>query len=641
VKDKIHNKNQFSRRDFLATALPLTLVSKVTFAAKSNKGEIKVGSPNAQIQFQLTSAARLNYQILFRKKPVIETAPLGIIIDGVDLGQGAEIERIENYRLNEKYIWRGVHSEAVNHCRGAKFFVKHQASKTDYTIEVRAFNDGIAFRYVVPDNGKERVADEATGFVIPPRSTLWYHDFYGHYEGVHNKKEIAAVKSGEWAAPPLTIKLPDANGYAALTEAALTNYAGMGFQADGNRGLKGVLAHVLPVSHPFELRYSQEDIQHLSVPAKISGTITTPWRVVMIGADLNALVNNDIVNNVSPPPDKNLFPMGLNTDWIRPGRAVWKYLDGGENTLEGMKEFSMLAGQLGFEHNMVEGFWHKWSESEMRELVDYSDQYKVGVWFWEHSKNLRTDEARAKFFSRLQRVGVIGAKIDFFDHEAKEVIDLYQALLKVAAEHKIMLEFHGSNKPAGEARTFPNELTRESVKGMEYRSLTERARHNATLPFTRFLAGHADYTPVHFGERRRETSWTHQIATAVVFTSPLMIYGAHPKNILANPGAEMIKSIPSVWDETIVLPVSEVGEIAAFARRKGKVWFLAILNGETARTVKLRLSFLGNGKYESLLIRDVLDKADDVRLENSSFDKKDSLSVEMRAGGGFIARFML
>jgi alpha-glucosidase len=640
VRKSTQDINNYSRRDFLA-AIPLVLVSKVALAAEFTKGEIKVASPNGQIQFQLTTAARLNYQISFRKKPVIETAPLGIIIDGVDLGQGAKIERIENYRRDEKYIWRGVHSEAVNRCRGAKLFVKHRTSKIDYTIEVRAFNDGIAFRFIVPDTGKERVADEATGFVIPPQSMLWFHDFYGHYEGVHNKKEIAEVKSGDWAAPPLTIKLPASGGYAALTEAALINYAGMGFQADGNRGFKGVLAHAQPVSHPFELRYGKEDIERLSVPAKIAGTITTPWRVVMIGADLNALVNNNIVHNVSPSPDKNLFPKGLNTDWIRPGRAVWKYLDGGENTLAGMKEFSMLAGQLGFEHHIVEGFWRKWSESEMRELVDYSNQYKVGVWFWEHSKNLRTSEAREKFFSQLNRVGVVGAKIDFFDHEAKEVIDLYQALLKAAAEHKIMLEFHGSNKPAGEARTFPNELTRESVKGMEYRSLTARARHNTTLPFTSFLAGHADYTPVHFGERRRETSWAHQIATAVVFTSPLMIYGAHPKNILANPGAEMIKSIPSVWDETIVLPVSEIGEIAAFARRAGKVWFLAILNGEKAQTVKIPLSFLPGVKYESLLIRDVLEKADDVKLENTSLGKKDSLSVEMRAGGGFIARFKL
>jgi len=276
----------------------------------------------------------------------------------------------------------------------------------------------------------------------------------------------------------------------------------------------------------------------------------------------------------------------------------------------------------------------------MLELTDYSKKLNVGIWFWEHSRNLKTDDARTAFFTRLNRVGVVGAKIDFFDHEAKEVIDQYQSLLRSAAEHKIMLEFHGSNKPTGEPRTFPNELTRESVKGMEYRSLTERARHNTTLPFTSFLAGHADYTPVHFGERRRETSWAHQIATAVVFTSPLMIYGAHPKTILENPAAEVIKSIPSTWDQTIVLPDSEIGEIAAFARQSGDVWYLAILNGPGAKTLKIQLSFLGGDKYDAVVVRDKLDDAAALDLEKRMVIRNDGLTIEMRAGGGFVGRFV-
>jgi alpha-glucosidase len=233
------------------------------------------------------------------------------------------------------------------------------------------------------------------------------------------------------------------------------NYAGMGLQANGKGGFRAVLGHALPISHPYELRYPKEEAVRLSKPAAIDGTFTTPWRVIVIGQDLNTLVNSDVIHNLSPPPDKNLFPSAFETEWIRPGRAVWRYLDGGENTLEGMKEFSRLAGQLGFEHNIVEGFWRRWSEDQMRELTDYSKQFNVGIWFWEHSRNVKTDEAREKFFARLNRVGVVGAKIDFFDHEAKEVIDQYRAILKAAAEHKIMLEFHGSNKPTGEPRTFP------------------------------------------------------------------------------------------------------------------------------------------------------------------------------------------
>jgi alpha-glucosidase len=417
------------------------------------------------------------------------------------------------------------------------------------------------------------------------------------------------------------------------------NYPGMGLRSDGKMGFTTVLGHALPVSHPFDLRYGKDEAKRLSQPAAIEGAITTPWRVIMIGRDLNTLVNSDLVSNLSSPPDEQIFPQGLSTPWIKPGRAVWRYLEGGENTFEGIKEFSRLAGQLGFEYNVVEGLWARWTESQIRELVDYSNQQKVKLWFWRHSRTLRTPQAREDFFSLLARYGVAGAKIDFFDHEAKEIIDLYQALLRQSAEHKIMVEFHGANKPAGESRTWPNEMTREAIRGLEYRSMNLRSVHNTTLPFTRFLAGHADYTPVHFGERRRETSWAHQIATAIVFTSPLMIYGAHPQHILDNPAAELIKTIPSVWDETIVLPQSEIGELAGFARRSGDLWFVGIMNGLSGRTMRVPLNFLGPRTYEATLVRDQLDNPAAVKIENTVVARGQSLTIKMRAGGGFVGRF--
>ena len=565
---------------------------------------------------------------------------LAFLVDGTDLCRESTISKIERYRLYEKYSTRGVHSSAVNSCLVARISIRHPASKTDYVMDVRAFDDGIGFRFTVPGEGR-RVPDEASTFKIPTGSTVWFHDFEGHYEGVHRRKEISAVKEGEWAAPPLTTKLSNRAGYFAITEAALINYAGMGLRADGKGGFNTVLGHALPVSHPFDLRYGKDEAKRLSQPAAIDGAITTPWRVIMIGSDLNTLVNCDIINNLSPPPDKNIFPQGLRTDWIRPGRAVWRYLDGGENTYEGIKEFSRLAGQLGFEYNVVEGIWQRWTETQIRDLVDYSNQQDVKLWFWKHSRTLRTPQAREDFFSLLNRVGVVGAKIDFFDHEAKEIIDVYQALLRSSAEHKIMVEFHGANKPAGESRTWPNEMTREAIRGLEYRSMNLRSDHNTTLPFTRFLAGHADYTPVHFGERRRETSWAHQIATAIVFTSPLMIYGAHPQHILENPAAELIKSIPSVWDETIVLPQSEIGELAVFARRTGDRWFVGIMNGLTGRTIHVSLGFLRGGKYRAMLVRDQENEPAAVTIENQSVSHRDSLLIKMRAGGGFVARFDL
>jgi alpha-glucosidase len=163
---------------------------------------------------------------------------------------------------------------------------------------------------------------------------------------------------------------------------------------------------------------------------------------------------------------------------------------------------------------------------------------------------------------------------------------------------------------------------------------------NTTLPFTRFLAGHGDYTPLIFGDRRKETSWAHQIATVAAYTSPVMILGANPKSILDNPAVDMIKSIPTVWDETIALPCSEIGEIAAFARRKGDTWFLTVLNGPTERSLQIPLSFLEKGTwYNALIVCDRLLDPATVKLEKAFTRNTDTFPIKMRAGGGYIARF--
>jgi alpha-glucosidase len=433
--------------------------------------------------------------------------------------------------------------------------------------------------------------------------------------------------------------LPGGNGYAAITEAALTDYSGMVLRADGEGGFREQLGHDAPVSYPFRLRYGTEEGDRLARPAALHGTITSPWRVVVAGRDLDALVNAAIVSSLAPSPAPALFPEGASTPWIRPGRAVWKYLDGGENTLAGMKEFSRLAAELGFEYNVVEGFWRRWSEAELRDLVSYSSERGVGIWLWMHTKDLRNPVERRREFERLSALGVLGLKVDFLDHEAKEIIGVYRAILEDAATARLMVNFHGANKPTGEARTWPNEMTREGIYGLENRRAPEWGEHNTTLPFTRFLAGHADFTPVIFGERRKETSSAHQIATAAVFTSPLLVYGAHPQSLIDHPASEVIRQIPSVWDETRVLPLSEIGRVAAFARRSGDRWFLAILNGPDSRSVGVPLTFLGPGPYRAVLARDRLDEPATVTIDRSERTRGDTVEIAMRPGGGFVGSF--
>jgi alpha-glucosidase len=603
---------------------------------------LDVRSPNGQVAFTfLPNAERLTFTVALGDTTVIEPSPIVLTLDGYDLSSGVVLTGVARDEVRERYEWSGVRSTAISESNRARLSLTNDLTSIAYTLEVRVFDDGVAYRHIIPGDGPaSRVPDEWSTFNLPAGSTVWYAGMAeGHYEAPYAKEDLAAVQPGQWAGPPLTFTLPQSRGYAAISEANLVNYSGMGLESNGRGGWVIGLGHRQPLNYPFELRYGREEGKRLGKAAAITGEITTPWRVVMIGRDLNALATSTILPNLCPPPDPALFPDGIKTSWVKPGRAVWRYVDGGPTGVAGMKEFSRMAGQLGFEHHVIEGIWRTWTIEERREVVDYSRQQGVGVWFWQHTNQLRTPEAREEFFRMLRDLGVVGAKLDFLDHEAKDVIDLYEALLRKAAEHRILLVFHGSNKPTGRERTWPNELVRESVRGMESSGMLERARHQTILPFTRYLAGPADYTTMLFTERRRDSSVAHQIATLVAFASPLLTIAANPESILASPAVDVIKSVPSTWDETRVLTGSEIGELVLFARRKGDIWFLAVMNGPGARTIQVPLSFLSTGRYQSALVRDEAPDGSTVRLESRVQTQKDTIALELRAGGGFLGRF--
>lgn len=615
--------------------------SKTRRSQRVRMEQVQVVSPDGKIKMTiLPNAERLTFTVAFGDTPILDPSTIVMNVDGYDLSSGVVLGKVERYEVNQEYPWRGKHGKAVDRCNDARIELQHDLSFTSYVLEIRAYNDGVAFRHVIAgDESASRTPDEYTTFVLPVGSTVWSHDLGGHYEAAYKKQDISEIEAGQWAGPPVTFKLPGDSGYASITEANLVNYGGMALEGDGRRGLVTGLGHRQPLNYPYELRYGREEGKRLGKPASITGTHTTPWRVVCVGRDLNTLVNSTIVPNLCPPPDPKYFPDGIETSWVKPGRAVWRYLDGGDRSFEGMKEFSRLAGQLGFEYHVIEGFWEQWTDEQIKELADYSKKQGVGLLFWKHSKELHTPEARDEFFTRLHKLGVAGVKIDFLDHEAKEVIDHYEALLAKAAENQMIVDFHGANKGTGRERFWPNELVREAVRGMESSSLKERARHEATLPFTRFLAGPTEYTTMHFGSRRGDTTWAHQIASFAIFDSPLLTMAAHPQSVLDNPAVDVIKSIPAVWDETIVLPDSQIGELAIFARRTGQKWFLAVLCGPQAKTIRVPLSFLGEGTYKASLVRDDKQKADAVVLEDKTVQRSDTLNVEMTSGGGFIGRF--
>jgi len=611
----------------LLFALLLALSFNV-LAINPKYGIAELKSPDGLIILEINSInGVLSYNVKFKGKLVIEQSKLGIKTISHEIGSSSVIDETKTYRIKETYPWRGVHSMATNHCNGMKINI-HE-NNAGWKLDARVFNDGIAFRYLIPGDINDSIKADNTTFTIPYGGIVWSQNNIRYYEGTYKNQLIEEIKEGEMAGPPVTVQLKDGNGYISITEAGLVDFAGMSLKSNGNRGY----------------------IANLAGNVSVSGEVSTPWRVIMVTSGLNQLVNCDIVHDLSQAPDPALFPQGFDTEWILPGRCVWSWLaDKRDITPENMKDFSKLASSLGFEYNLVDEGWGYWKADGknqwdlLRELVDFSKPLGVKIWVWKAYPNRKGIEGindsikRREFFSKCQEVGVAGLKIDFFDSENQDIIKFYQNALRDAAKYKLMINFHGANKPTGESRTYPNEMTREGIRGLENRP--PWALHNTILPFTRYLAGHADFTPVHFGGRIGETSWAHQIASAVVFTSPLLVYGADPKSMLENPYNDFIKSIPSTWDETIVLPQSAIGELALFARRKGSTWFIAALNGQKERNVTVNLEFLGKGKYTATILHDDKTNQKSAIQKQMKVDRNQTINIDLNVAGGFVAKLV-
>lgn len=625
-------------------AVILVIVQSIALVSlQAVQPQIGIASPDGSLLCILkTQGGQITLSVTLNGKTIIDPSPLLMSVDGIGITTGIKQGKIKKISADETFPLAGLHSTGKNHFNGAVISLKHLKTGLKYSLEAKVFNDAVAFRFVVPgDEDVSRAPDESTVFYLPAKSTVWYHDLYMHYEGVHSKKLVDTIPEGQWAAPPLTVKLPEGIGYISITEANLIGYAGMALQSDGKNGFAIRLGHSHPASYPYVLRYKKEDVERLSNIAQVKGTITSPWRVIIAGRDLNTIVNSDAVYSLCPPPDKSLFPRGASEEWVKPGRAVWRYLDGGgDQTLRNMKEFSRLASELGFEYNILEGFWSKWPDDSVKALVDYSRKLGVGIIVWKHSNTLQDQKERQELFQRCHNLGIAGLKIDFFDHEAKEVIDLYETILKETAALHLVCIFHGANKPTGLWRTYPNAMIYEAVKGMEASKLADRATHETTIPFTRMIAGPADYSVCHFGARRQNTTWVHQAATAAIYSAPVITYAATPANILANPCAEMIKSIPAVWDETIVLPPSEIGELAIYAQRTGTTWFLSVINGLLPKSIKIPLSFLGTGTYDTYILKDNPGNPADAVISAGTAKSNDVIEIDLGAGGGYLTRFI-
>jgi alpha-glucosidase len=376
-----------------------------------------------------------------------------------------------------------------------------------------------------------------------------------------------------------------------------------------------------------------------------TGAITTPWRVAIIAEGLNALVNSDIVTNLCPAPSPEL----AKADWIKPGRILWQWWAIGAPKLNDQKDWVDAAKKLGWEYYLIDDGWRTWKAEGkdqwqcLKDVIDYGKSQGVGSIVWVNSSEMRTQATCRAYLEKVAALGAVGIKIDFIPSPTAAQMRWYESTMKDTAELHLMCNFHGAVKPTGRSRTWPHVLTREAVRGHEYHMTRYRrvqaAEHDETILFTRYLAGPADYTPTAFDPKELVGyTWGHMVGQAVDMTSPLLCFAGGYKDFVGNPAEDFFRHLPATWDETIVLPGSEIGKVAAFARRRGNEWFIGALNGKEGATLPIDLSFLGAGSWKAEIFADDPAKLDAFKQETKDVTSKDKLTATMSARGGFGAR---
>lgn len=631
--------------------------------------QIETVSPNNNVKiiFELDISGNPGYTVLYCGKSILNRSGLGIILKGNDvLGKSMNILNKRGFTLDEVYkVYGGKSSTARNHYNETMVELQETGGQRRMlNIYFRAYDDGAAFRYEIPEQPNltnVEIVKEATMFNFAVNEMIWamLSDKAGqgyNYEGRYLKNTIENLSSDKIIPFPVTLK--GSNYYATLSEANLQNYSGMYLKKSGKmkNGFESILAS-LPGNS--------------SVSVKANTPMKTPWRMMIIGDTPGALIESNLVLNLNEPLQI------ADPSWIKPGKALWDWWAGwanfnadyayGMNTAT-IKDFIDFASENGIEYMQVDATWYgsfdanasysdfsnlKLTKSipqvDLSYLASYANSKGVGLLLWMHWKHV--DAQMDAAFPYYEQLGIKGVKIDFMDSDDQEMVDFYYRTVKKAAEHKLLVNFHGAYKPDGLRRTFPNLITREAVMGEEYSKWDNNPNSpsdNVVLPFTRMVIGpmdmtpggvrpvmKGDYSPSHNPPEVLGTQM-HQAAKLIVFESPLLTLNEGPWTYRNTPIFDLFKIIPASWDETKVLK-AEIEKYIVIARRKEDKWFIALMTDWNSRNIDVNLSFLSDYNYSATIYRDKPRSTNEPKVFeklSKNVTKSDDIDMYLAPGGG-------
>ena len=614
-------------------------------------------SPDGQTCVNVTLSDRIYYDVVSHGETLLKQSMVGMQLRDRTLGADPVLKKKSVTSVDEtvRPLFPLKYSQVENN-----YTLLSLEMKGNYAVDFRIYNDGVAFRMRTSLPGEIEVMWENTVIQLADECDLVLQQPGGFKTGCEESYSI--VNSSKWRAQDRMTELPvlimGKNQKILFSEFDLCSYPGLFLKGNGDNSLTAIQPKN-PLEYEDDGDRRQRILKEADYLAKTEGTRTFPWRYMLITQEDGRLAENKMPMRLAQKCQIE------DVSWIKPGQTCWDWLNGipygpevtfeGGVNLETYKYFVDFASLHGIPYLIMDEGWalntrdpYKTNPKvNLPELISYAKSKNVGLFLW---LPWLTVEHNMDLFETFEEWGIVGVKIDFMDRQDQWMIDFYDRAAKEAAEHHIMIDFHGAFHPSGLDYRYPNVLTYEGVRGMEFNGAC-RPSNSIWIPFIRGAVGPLDYTPgpmicyqpeVHHGNRpfcSGVGTKSYHLAAFVLFESNIQMLMDNPCRYDEWPDCrDYITSVPVNWDETRVL-AAEAGQYIVMAKRKGDKWFLGGITNDKKREIEVSLDFLPEGK--TLQMTSFVDgvnaarMAMDYRQEKSSVDKNTKLLIKMVRNGGF------
>lgn len=640
------------------------LLPMIFLAFFSRAADFEVTSPDRQITVRIYLGEQLSWSVYRGQECLLAPSRLGMELSN-DRRPGVNPQvRSTSTRLVDQVVAPVVpvkNSEIRDHYN--ELIISFRG---DYDVVFRAYDHGAAYRFVTRMPGQRmEVTSETIEFNFESNHRLFWPEessptFQSHYENYYRDISLNALREDQYGALPFLVET-GRGASILLTEADLYDYPNFFLSGTGSNRLTGVFPKVILES---VMRRDRQEVitREADYIASTSTRRDFPWRVVIVAGEHKELLENELVFQLSTPNALD------ETSWIRPGKVAWDWWNAnniygvdfraGINT-ETYKYYIDFAAEYGLEYIILDEGWSvttlDLSEPveglDLKELFRYAEEKQVGIILWVLWNAIDKDLER--ILDRFAGWGAKGIKVDFMVRADQDMVNYYERVAEAAAERKLLVNFHGSYKPVGLNRKYPNVLSYEGVRGLENHKWSDEITpgHNVTLPFIRMVAGPMDYTPgamvnatrdnfcIRYTQPMSQGTRAHQAAMYALYESPMQMLADNPSNYLMEPEfTRFISRIPVVWDRTIGLD-SRIGEYAAVARKKGDQWVIGAMTNWTPREMEIPTDFLAPGTYSLEFVQDGPNAdrhASDHQIGSITITQGDSIPLKMAPGGGWL-----